>query len=117
MGSCCSSLLRKKHHPGAGPAAAVEQNNHLHLNYHQQQQQRRSFSVGMGESGGSGGGGEVPAFAEFSLAENIVSESGDRAPNLVYKGRLKNRRWIAVKKFSRSSMGSILFMMHVRFSV
>ncbi|URD78424.1 serine threonine-protein kinase [Musa troglodytarum] len=114
MGSCCSSLLRKKHHPRAGLAAAVEQNNHLHLNYHQQQQQRRSFSVGMGESGGSGGGGEVPAFAEFSLAElkaatngfgaeNIVSESGDKAPNLVYKGRLKNRRWIAVKKFSRTA--------------
>ncbi|CAL9069699.1 serine/threonine-protein kinase BSK1-like [Musa acuminata AAA Group] len=114
MGSCCSSLLPEKHHPGAGLAAAVEQNNHLHLNHHQQQQQRRSFSVGMGESGGSGGGGEVPAFAEFSLAElkaatngfdagNIVSESGDKAPNLVYKGRLKNRRWIAVKKFSRTA--------------
>ncbi|RWW30526.1 hypothetical protein GW17_00004888 [Ensete ventricosum] len=102
------------HRPAAGPAAAVEQNNHLHLNHHHHQQQRRSFSVGLGESGGGGGGGEVPAFAEFSLAElkeatngfgaeNIVSESGDKAPNLVYKGRLKNRRWIAVKKFSRTA--------------
>nr|CAD1835204.1 unnamed protein product [Ananas comosus var. bracteatus] len=58
------------------------------------------------------GGGGVPAFAEFSLAElraatngfsaeNIVSESGEKAPNVVYKGRLQNRRWIAVKKFTK----------------
>ena len=43
---------------------------------------------------------EVPALAEFSLAElraatdgfaagNIVSESGEKAPNLVYRGRLR----------------------------
>ncbi|CAN1307820.1 Serine/threonine-protein kinase BSK1 [Linum perenne] len=52
------------------------------------------------------------SFAEFSLSdlkaatnnfssENIVSESGEKAPNLVYKGRLSNRRWIAVKKFTK----------------
>lgn len=51
---------------------------------------------------------------EFSLAElktathnfsseNIVSESGEKAPNIVYKGRLQNRRWIAVKKFPKSA--------------
>ncbi|XP_010530944.1 PREDICTED: LOW QUALITY PROTEIN: probable serine/threonine-protein kinase At4g35230 [Tarenaya hassleriana] len=54
----------------------------------------------------------VPPFSEFSFADlkaatnnfssdNIVSESGERAPNLVYKGRLQNRRWIAVKKFTK----------------
>ncbi|MBA0619931.1 hypothetical protein Godav_005718 [Gossypium davidsonii] len=54
----------------------------------------------------------VPSFSEFSLADlkaatnnfssdNIVSESGEKAPNLVYKGRLKNRKWIAVKKFTK----------------
>jgi hypothetical protein len=55
----------------------------------------------------------VPALAEFSLAElraatggfapeNIVSESGEKAPNLVYKGRLEaTRRAIAVKKFTK----------------
>lgn len=54
----------------------------------------------------------VPSFSEFSLtdlkaatnnfsSEFIVSESGDKAPNLVYKGRLQNRRWIAVKKFKK----------------
>ena len=110
LGSCCSSLLQGDHQPATAPAAAEQQNNHLHSNH--QQQQRRSFSVEAGEGGG--GGGEVTAFAEFSLAElkaatngfsaeNIVSESGDKAPNLVYKGRLQNRRWIAVKKFTRTA--------------
>ncbi|CAL1398197.1 unnamed protein product [Linum trigynum] len=61
---------------------------------------------------GSGGGGGVPSFSEFSFSDlkaatnnfssdNIVSESGEKAPNLVYKGRLSNRRWIAVKKFTK----------------
>ena len=58
-------------------------------------------------------------FAEFSLAElhaatagfaseNIVSESGEKAPNLVYRGQLKAPRGagappraIAVKKFAK----------------
>ncbi|KAI4389630.1 hypothetical protein MLD38_001836 [Melastoma candidum] len=61
--------------------------------------------------------GGVPAFAEFSLTDLkaatnnfsvdfIVSESGERAPNVVYKGRLQNqsnRRWIAVKKFTKQA--------------
>lgn len=61
---------------------------------------------------GSAGDGGVHAFSEFSLAELkaatnnfssdfIVSESGEKAPNVVYKGRLQNRRWIAVKKFTK----------------
>ncbi|KAM1677179.1 hypothetical protein ACFXTN_034019 [Malus domestica] len=59
--------------------------------------------------------GAVPGFSEFSLADLkgatnnfssdfIVSESREKAPNVVYKGRLQNqdnRRWIAVKKFSK----------------
>ncbi|WOL09739.1 putative serine/threonine-protein kinase [Canna indica] len=110
MGSCCSSLLPENRHQAAATVAAEADkqvhNHNLQLSHNQQQ--RRSFSVVAGE----GAGGEVPAFAEFSLAElraatngfsaqNIVSESGDKAPNLVYKGRLQNLRWIAVKKFSR----------------
>ncbi|KAF6159812.1 hypothetical protein GIB67_030070 [Kingdonia uniflora] len=54
----------------------------------------------------------VPPFSEFSISDlktatnnfssdYIVSESGEKAPNLVYKGRLQNRRWIAVKKFTK----------------
>lgn len=56
----------------------------------------------------------VPSFCEFSFADLkaatnnfspdfIVSESGEKAPNVVYKGRLQNRRWIAVKKFPKLS--------------
>ncbi|KAI4336715.1 hypothetical protein L6164_015207 [Bauhinia variegata] len=58
--------------------------------------------------------GHVPVFSEFCLddlkaatnnfsPDNIVSESGEKAPNVVYKGRLQNqdRRWIAVKKFTK----------------
>ncbi|WOL16807.1 putative serine/threonine-protein kinase [Canna indica] len=93
--------------------AGSEKQNHqlLHLGNHNNQQ-RLSFSVGAAQGGG--GDREVPAFAEFPLAElkeatdrfsaqNVVSESGDKAPNLVYKGRLKNHRWVAVKKFSRTA--------------
>jgi BR-signaling kinase len=56
--------------------------------------------------------GDAPPFAEYTLAElkaatngfsaeNIVSESGEKAPNHVYKGELPNRRPIAVKKFAK----------------
>nr|GMC93773.1 probable serine/threonine-protein kinase At4g35230 [Ipomoea batatas] len=41
-------------------------------------------------------------------SEFIVSgESGEKAPNVVYKGRLQNRRWIAVKKFTKKRRGLI----------
>ncbi|RAL53970.1 hypothetical protein DM860_004441 [Cuscuta australis] len=57
---------------------------------------------------------QVPAFAEFSLAELrtatngfssdlIVSESGEKAPNVVYKGKLRSNRIVAVKRFSKQS--------------
>eukprot|EP00249_Psilotum_nudum_P032066 c4720_g1_i1 orf=923-1192(+) len=52
----------------------------------------------------------VPAFREFSYAQlrlatngfspdNIVSEHGEKAPNAVYRGRLANEYWVAVKCF------------------
>lgn len=58
------------------------------------------------------GAGASPEFAEFSLeelkaatanfsSESVVSEGGEKAPNFVYKGRLQNRRLVAVKKFSK----------------
>ncbi|CAA6666744.1 unnamed protein product [Spirodela intermedia] len=67
--------------------------------------------VGAGGAALEGGDG-VLAFAEFSLADlkaatngfssdNIVSERGEKAGNFVYRGRLQNRRWIAVKKFGK----------------
>lgn len=59
-------------------------------------------------------GDGVPAFKEFGLAELkaatkgfssdlIVSESGEKAPNVVYKGKLDGGRFVAVKRFSRQS--------------
>lgn len=57
-------------------------------------------------------GETVSSFSEFSFSDLkaatdnfnpnfIVSESGEKAPNIVYKGRLQNRNWIAVKKFTK----------------
>ncbi|CAL4915370.1 unnamed protein product [Urochloa decumbens] len=118
---CCRSSLRPgaAAGPGAGTHAAEKPPRHrspppqpanrLSLNAHQAAPSARS--------GGGGGGGDVPAFAEFSLADlraatggfaagNIVSESGEKAPNLVYRGQLKGPgsaplRAIAVKKFAK----------------
>ncbi|CAL0313677.1 unnamed protein product [Lupinus luteus] len=57
---------------------------------------------------------EVPTFKEYSLDElrratnefskgNIVSESGEKAPNVVYKGKLQNNQLVAIKRFSKLS--------------
>ncbi|KAJ0969766.1 hypothetical protein J5N97_022643 [Dioscorea zingiberensis] len=102
MGSCCSSELAETH---------PEKQNHQHAKHQQYQPQRASFSLHRAPPAAEGTPAPA-AFAEFSLAElkaatggfssdNIVSESGEKAPNLVYKGRLQNRTWIAVKKFTR----------------
>ncbi|KAM7472194.1 hypothetical protein LguiA_010377 [Lonicera macranthoides] len=61
-----------------------------------------------------GGLNIAPAFREFTLeqlrnatsgfaVENIVSEHGEKAPNVVYKGKLDNQTRIAVKRFNRSA--------------
>ncbi|KAJ1408603.1 Tetratricopeptide-like helical domain superfamily [Sesbania bispinosa] len=55
-----------------------------------------------------------PAFREFTLeqlnnatsgfaVENIVSEHGEKAPNVVYKGKMENQMRIAVKRFNRNA--------------
>ncbi|KAK4744825.1 hypothetical protein SAY87_011137 [Trapa incisa] len=57
---------------------------------------------------------QVPAFKEFGLSELraatngfsselIISESGEKAPNVVYKGKLRNNRFVAIKRFSKQS--------------
>ncbi|XP_024996284.1 serine/threonine-protein kinase BSK7 isoform X1 [Cynara cardunculus var. scolymus] len=57
---------------------------------------------------------DLPLFREFSVeqlrtatsgfaVENIVSEHGEKAPNVVYKGKLENQRRIAVKRFNRAA--------------
>lgn len=54
----------------------------------------------------------LPAFREFTFdqlknatsgfaVENIVSEHGEKAPNVVYKGKLESQMRIAVKRFNR----------------
>ncbi|XP_016456618.2 serine/threonine-protein kinase BSK2 [Nicotiana tabacum] len=59
-------------------------------------------------------GDQVPAFKEFALAdlraatngfssELIVSESGEKAPNIVYRGKLRSNRLVAIKRFSKQS--------------
>ncbi|CAK9140045.1 unnamed protein product [Ilex paraguariensis] len=57
---------------------------------------------------------QVPSFKEFSLtdlraatngfsSELIVSESGEKAPNVVYRGKLRSNRLVAIKRFSKQS--------------
>lgn len=64
------------------------------------------------ENGGNNDRNALPCFSEYSLeqlrvatsgfsADNIVSEHGEKAPNVVYKGKLENDRWIAVKRFNK----------------
>lgn len=72
-------------------------------------------SAGTGEVGdGDNQQQKVAAFKEYSLnelrkatngfsTECIVSESGEKAPNVVYRGRLETNRFIAVKRFSKQS--------------
>ena len=56
----------------------------------------------------------LPAFHEYTVeqlriatsgfaVENIVSEHGEKAPNVVYKGKFENQTRIAVKRFNRSA--------------
>ncbi|KAK6947452.1 Serine-threonine/tyrosine-protein kinase, catalytic domain [Dillenia turbinata] len=57
---------------------------------------------------------QIPAFKEYGLnelrkatngfsSEYIVSESGEKAPNVVYRGKLESNRLVAVKRFSKQS--------------
>ncbi|RLN15427.1 putative serine/threonine-protein kinase [Panicum miliaceum] len=109
MGCCRSSLrtgtLPEKKPPGRAAGALPPHRPSLSLNQH--------LAPAPSGARAAAAGREVPAVKEFSLAElraatggfapeNIVSESGEKAPNFVYKGRLEaTRRAIAVKKFTK----------------
>ncbi|KAL8144017.1 hypothetical protein V2J09_017049 [Rumex salicifolius] len=65
-------------------------------------------------NGGKGEADGLPSFTEYKMdqlrsatsgfsPDNIVSEHGEKAPNVVYRGRLSDGRWIAVKRFNRSA--------------
>ncbi|CAD6209418.1 unnamed protein product [Miscanthus lutarioriparius] len=107
---CCGSSLRAGTHPekkppGRAAGALPPHRSSYSLNQHQ--------APAPSAARAGAGGRQVPPLKEFSLAElraatggfaaeNIVSESGEKAPNFVYKGRLEaNRRAIAVKKFTK----------------
>jgi|UniRef100_A0A2N9IMA8 serine/threonine protein kinase len=64
------------------------------------------------ENGGKSDRNSWPSFTEYNYeqlkaatsgfsSDNIVSEHGLKAPNVVYKGKLDNDRWIAVKRFNK----------------
>lgn len=64
------------------------------------------------ENGESSEISDVPNFREYTLeqlksatsgfaVEYIVSEHGEKAPNVVYQGKLENQKKIAVKRFTR----------------
>ncbi|KAL8140947.1 hypothetical protein V2J09_006968 [Rumex salicifolius] len=70
--------------------------------------------IQMEEKAGKDESDALPSFTEYRLdqlraatngfsSENIVSEHGEKAPNVVYRGRLSDGRWIAVKRFNRSA--------------
>ncbi|XVF63560.1 hypothetical protein PTKIN_Ptkin09bG0096500 [Pterospermum kingtungense] len=114
MGCCESSFLR-----GRDSQRKTNYNHHHHNNNNGNRLTQTNNGPPQSSNGtdslGCGGAVGVPDFSEFSLAELkaatnnfssdfIVSESGEKAPNVVYKGRLQNdnnRRWIAVKKFTK----------------
>ncbi|XAR63072.1 Non-specific serine/threonine protein kinase [Bertholletia excelsa] len=60
------------------------------------------------------GARSLPAFQEFTFdqlknatsgfaIENILSENGERAPNVVYKGKLENQQRIVVKRYNKTA--------------
>ncbi|XP_057778053.1 serine/threonine-protein kinase BSK5 isoform X5 [Salvia miltiorrhiza] len=46
---------------------------------------------------------ELKAATKGFSSDNIVSEHGEKAPNVVYKGFLESEGWIAVKRFNKSA--------------
>lgn len=118
----CASAPKSRTNPERNHIQNQQKTNvHSHQNspsnttqqkFSSQAPQQTATTVGGG--GGGGGGGATPSFCEFSFGDLkaatnnfsrdlIVSESGEKAPNLVFKGRLKNRKLIAVKKFSKNA--------------
>lgn len=64
------------------------------------------------ENGDKGEKNLWPSFAEYTLeelkaatngfsSENIVSEHGEKAPNVVFKGKLESGQFVAIKRFNK----------------
>ncbi|CAK9141884.1 unnamed protein product [Ilex paraguariensis] len=93
MGCGCSKLT--------SCCCVAEQNGLAHDEIHRAENEEKSEVSGL------------PPFREYTVeqlriatsgfaVENMVSEHGEKAPNVVYKGKLDQRR-IAVKRFNRSA--------------
>ncbi|XP_044512208.1 serine/threonine-protein kinase BSK1-like [Mangifera indica] len=113
MGCCESTILK------APPDSADKSHHHQQSHRNRQNNHPIQPSNGIDSSSAAAAAAAsegTPAFSEFSLADLkaatnnfsadfIVSESGEKANNVVYKGRLQdgnnNRRWIAVKKITK----------------
>ncbi|KAI4321666.1 hypothetical protein MLD38_035023 [Melastoma candidum] len=109
---CIQSYLKV-----SGSRQSDGKDNHRRYQNHQGYGNSHPSEPGNGSSAAAASAGSVPAFSEFSLADLkaatnnfssdfIVSESGEKAPNVVYKGRLQSQndsRWIAVKKFTKQA--------------
>ncbi|KAJ6793205.1 Uncharacterized protein M6B38_111555 [Iris pallida] len=98
-GSCCSGQKKQPEQQPKTPPTPP--------------QRRRSFAR-LPSSSSSGGGGGGSAFSELPFArleaatdgfssDNVLSGGGDKAPNVVYRGRLDDGRQIAVKRFTKSA--------------
>ncbi|XP_062015355.1 serine/threonine-protein kinase BSK5-like [Rosa rugosa] len=58
---------------------------------------------------------QLKAATEGFLPENIVSDDGEKAPNVVYRGMLEDGRWIAIKRFKYSAWpDSLQFLAEAR---
>ncbi|KAL6204512.1 hypothetical protein ACLB2K_021779 [Fragaria x ananassa] len=58
---------------------------------------------------------QLKAATEGFLPENIISDDGEKAPNVVYRGMLEDGRWIAVKRFQYSAWPeSVQFLAEAR---
>ncbi|XP_019446615.1 PREDICTED: probable serine/threonine-protein kinase At5g41260 isoform X1 [Lupinus angustifolius] len=85
----------------------------------EKQQDRPVPEVQDDENEDNNEGSDLLPFHEFTFGqlknatsgfavENIVSEHGEKAPNVVYKGKLENQMRIAVKRFNRSAWPDVL---------
>ncbi|KAL4310872.1 hypothetical protein GQ457_01G025550 [Hibiscus cannabinus] len=114
---CCESVFLRKPDSVHKSGYSNHQTHHLNIN------NTRVNQTNNAPSSPSNGGKDSLAvrnsashdFCEFSLAELkaatnnfssdfIVSETGEKAANVVYKGHLQNdnnHRWIAIKKFTK----------------
>ncbi|GAB4856835.1 Serine/threonine-protein kinase bsk5 [Ancistrocladus abbreviatus] len=89
-GRCCKFSLCGWRSPLK--PAVVETSDHGNENERSSMAEFREFSIE-----------ELKAATSGFSSENIVSEHGEKAPNIVYRGKLDNDRWIAVKRFNRSA--------------